>query len=422
MTVSQPHNKAGANIRDLKQQNRALILKHIALTRGLSRGKLARIVGLSKMAVGNLVSDLIAMGLVEECETPAANGNYGRRPIILQLAAASPCICGMLVKRGFFQVILADLGGAVLHRRDIPFEGGMDQEQMLALLLGAYDALRREEPRRVLAVGIASVGPVDAASGVLLTPPSFYSIRNVPLAQRVQEHTGLPAFLIHDASAGALAEKFYGGQKNTDNFIYLHIMNGIGGGYVLDGRLYDGDSGQSGEIGHTSINFMGPRCSCGNVGCLELYANVPQMRRRITELLPLYRSSAMPALGGSDQLTWLDIVDAANHKEAAAVAALEEFCGYLAYAVAANINLLDLSCIVVGYESSSRGGIVEKLLQSKIAACSRHKNITVLHSGFGGDAPLIGSIACVAQRVFDLSRPLLLDEPAQKEGQADHAQ
>ena len=230
MTVSQPHNKAGANIRDLKQQNRALILKHIALTRGLSRGKLARIVGLSKMAVGNLVSDLIAMGLVEECETPAANGNYGRRPIILQLAAASPCICGMLVKRGFFQVILADLGGAVLHRRDIPFEGGMDQEQMLALLLGAYDALRREEPRRVLAVGIASVGPVDAASGVLLTPPSFYSISNVPLAQRVQEHTGLPAFLIHDASAGALAEKFYGGQKNTDNFIYLHIMNGIGGG------------------------------------------------------------------------------------------------------------------------------------------------------------------------------------------------
>ena len=238
----------------------------------------------------------------------------------------------------------------------------------------------------------------------------------------MQEHTGLPAFLIHDASAGALAEKFYGGQKNTDNFIYLHIMNGIGGGYVLDGRLYDGDSGQSGEIGHTSINFMGPRCSCGNVGCLELYANVPQMRRRITELLPLYRSSAMPALGGSDQLTWLDIVDAANHKEAAAVAALEEFCGYLAYAVAANINLLDLSCIVVGYESSSRGGIVEKLLQSKIAACSRHKNITVLHSGFGGDAPLIGSIACVAQRVFDLSLPLLLDEPAQKEGQADHAQ
>lgn len=414
--MTTPHSdQSGANIRDLKQKNRALILKHIALTHGMSRGRLARMVGLSKMAVGNLVADLIEMGLVEECESPASTGSYGRRPIILRLAKMSPCICGMLIKRGFFQVILAELGGTVLRRRDIPFEGEMDQERMLQLLLDAYDALCAEDPRPILAVGIASVGPLDVAHGVMLNPPSFYGIENVPLAERVSAHTGLPAFLIHDASAGALAEKFYGGQKNTDNFIYLHIMNGIGGGYVLDGRLYEGDSGQSGEIGHTSINFMGPRCSCGNIGCLELYANVPQMRRRIREMLPLYSGAAIPALAGTDQIMWQDIVDAANHKEAAAIAALEEFCGYLAHAVAINLNLFDLSCVVVGYECSSKGNIVEKLLESKIAACSRHRNITVLHSGFGGDAPLIGSIACVAQRVFDLSLPLLLDEPVRKE-------
>lgn len=409
MALTQSHTKSGNNIQDLKQQNRALILKHIALTRGLSRGKLARIVGLSKMAVGNLVSDLINMGLVEEYQCAAPSKSSGRQPIMLQLAATSPCICGMLIKRGFFQVILADLGGNILHHRDISFEGSVDEEKMVEVLLDAYDDLRSQEKRDVLAVGIASVGPLDTTNGMILTPPSFYGIKNVPVVKYVQEHTGLPTFLIHDASAGALAEKFYGGQRNTDNFIYLHIMNGIGGGYVLDGHLYDGDSGQSGEIGHTSINFMGPRCNCGNVGCLELYANVPQMRKRISELLPLYRSTSPFTNDSISQISWQDIVDAANRKEPVAIAALDEFCGYLAYAVAANLNLLDLSCVVIGYPSSTRGGIVEKILKSKIADCSRHKDISVIYSVFGGDAPLIGSIAYVAQRVFDLSLPLLLE-------------
>lgn len=355
------------------------------------------------MTVSNLVGELIQDGLIEETSITDETAIYnGRPPIQLQLAEVSPCVCGMLIKRGFLQVVLADLGGKILESSSYAFDNGLTVTTLLETLVEGYKLLKKKTTRRILAVGISCIGPVNSTTGYLLNPPDFFEIENVPLVEIVEEKTGLPAFLINDANAGALAEKMYGHAKEESNFVYLHIMNGIGAGLVLQDSLYNGNCGQSGEIGHTSINFAGPRCSCGNTGCLDLYANIPAMQRRIRQLAPLHPQSS---LSGVLSPTWNEIIDLAHKKDNLAIIALDDFCSYIAFALIDVLNTLDLSTVVVGYNSNSNGRIIEDLLRIKISDSvlySRYREVDVYHSAFGGDAPLVGSAAIVADKIFNL--------------------
>ena len=142
------------------------------------------------------------------------------------------------------------------------------------------------------------------------------------------------------------------------------------------------------------------------------------MQERIDELMPLYPGSVLSRFPNAKEIAWTDIVDNANRKDPLAITVLEEFCGYVAYALTNTLNLLDISCVIVGYDSTVEGNIVEKLLTKKISSAviySRYRNVHVVRSHFGGDAPLVGAIACVAEKVFDLSLPLLMDDAPEKE-------
>jgi transcriptional regulator of PTS gene len=414
MGVSE-NSKSGANIQDLKRKNQSLILKSIVLAQGLSRSQLASITGLSKMAVGNLVSDLIDAQLVEEFEAVFTGGSYGRNPVMLRLSRNSPCVCGMLIRRDLLQVVIADIGGHILRQKNMDMPGDADAEKIEKCLFDAYEMLRQDETRPVMAVGISSLGPLDEKQGTVLNPLNFHQIKDWRLVENMTQRTGLPVFLIHDASAGALAEKMYGPLKDVDDFMYLHIMGGIGCGYILDGKRYSGSTGQAGEIGHTSINCFGPRCECGNIGCLELYANLQQLRFHYAEAYFMINPRDAAAERRIAALDWSDIINSANQKEPAALAALAQYGDYIAHAVINCLNLLDLPCIVVGYSCESKGNVLESLLRSKITAYSHYKKVRVVHSSFGGDAPLIGAVACVAEHIFDQSIPLLADKKEKDE-------
>lgn len=400
-------SKTGSNIQDIKSQNRLLILKHIAASSGISRVDISRMTGLSKMTVGNIVAELIQNHFIEE--TPAVisppASTYGRRPIMLTLAAESPCICGILIKRKLCQIILSDLGGKIFYQRDYPYETLDSSDSLMQILWLLLDECMSHARRRILGIGISSVGPLDSAKGIILKPPYFYGIENLPIVSAVREKTGLPAYLVNDATAGAFSEKLFGLGVSVPNFAYLHIMNGIGAGFILNNTLYDGDSGQSGEIGHTSINFNGPVCACGNRGCLDLYANLTNMRSRIQELIPFYPESCLKTA----YLSWENIIAAGNHGDPLAVSVLEEFCTYIAYSLTNTVNLLNISTIIVGYVSDSNGNIIEKLLQHKLshmALSAKYRNFHIVHSSFNGDAPLIGAAALVADKIFEGVLPL----------------
>ena len=401
MTISH-----GTNLTGVKEKNRALALKLISTGQCISRVNLARNMHLTKTTLGNIVSDLIANNIIQEYVSPPSSTDSdaipGRKPIVLDLSPRSPLIMGMLIKRNLLSAILADLKGRVLRQIDHEYRE-MDQDTLIRTLYSLYEQLRDQQERNIIAIGVSSLGPVDTVNHKLLNPANFWGIHDLDIPNILSSYTGLPTFLIHDSSAGALAEKIYSETaQSLDNFLYLHIMNGIGAGYILKGQLYDGDSGHSGELGHTSINFTGPKCTCGNQGCLELYANLESMNRHIDRLRRIYRGSTslkrFPA-----NYSWNEIMAACASGDFLASAAIDEFCEYLSYALRNAINLLDITHIIVGYDSPLPTAAVENALSAKLNSGSyfHEHNIQVIKSHFGSRAPLIGSIAVVTNKIFN---------------------
>lgn len=394
----------GTNLTNVKEKNRALALRLISTGQSVSRANLARSMHLTKTTLGNIVSDLIASDIIKEYtySSSEADSSLGRKPIILDLSPDSPLIMGMLIKRNLLSGILADLKGRIIDQKDFKYDS-MDKDTLIETLVQLFEQLRKGQSRKIIAIGISSIGPVDTKAQKLTTPVNFWGIQNLPLPEIIRERTGLPAYIIHDSSAGALAEKIYGSHTYSDNLLYLHIMNGVGAGYIFQGNIYDGDFGQSGELGHTSINFAGPSCNCGNRGCLELYANIENMNRHIQELRMIYKGPTLLS-GERDFYSWSDIITAASAMDFLAMAALDEFCGYLAYAVRNAIHLLDVSHIIVGYDSPVETTVVEDTLTTKLNSGPQSNTghiIEIVKSSFGGQAPLIGSIAVVTDKIFN---------------------
>ncbi len=400
--------KTGSNIQDVKLKNRILILQLIATGKANTRAELAKVTGLSKMAVTNIVQELILQGFLEEgISTEEERVSSGRPPILLQISNDSPRICGMLIKRDMCQVLISNLSGKMIHILTEKFdEKKMNASYLVECLQRLYDQITEDETHRILAVGISSVGPLNAKTGMILNPPNFYNIMNLNIVEAVESFTHVPVFLMNDANAGALAENLYGKGKQDSDFIYLQLMNGTGAGLVLNGELYDGNFGQSGEIGHTSINFAGPECSCGNIGCLDLYANIENMNRKKEELAFLYPDS--PILSISSPV-WEDFIDAADRKDPIARIVLTEYCKYVSVALKNLLNFLDVSKVVISYASHTSCHMIEDILSGLIndsAMVSKHRQVVFEHSSFGASGSMIGSIAVVASKVFSLSLPI----------------
>lgn len=399
------NKQAGINLSNLKSQNKALILKLIATEKLVSRTDLSRMTGLTKTTSSKIVSELIFENII--CETQDTSidtvNNIGRRPIYLDVSPASPCICGMLIKRGLCTVILADYKCRILSRETYQYDENLTGEKLINILIHLFEYIKTRQSRKIIGISIASVGPVNIIDQTIVNPPYFYGINNLPITEIIRERTGLPTYIINDAGAGALAEKIYGRGKQLENFIYLHIMKGIGSGYILKNNIYTGDMGQSGEIGHTSISFSGPICDCGNAGCLELYANTQNMNKKISNLKKVYDNVSILDKNKSEY-TWQEIIDAANQNDFFAVSALDEFCQYISYALINTIKLLDINHIIVGYDSSVPGNILENMLAVKLnthVLVTKSRNIVIEKSSFNGDAPLMGTIALLTDKIFN---------------------
>lgn len=393
----------GANLHDIRLKNRAVILKLVATEAQTSRADISQKTGLTKTTAGNVVADLISENIICEKHVDSSENGMGRRPICLDISPLSPCVCGMLVTRSMFSVVFTDLKGNILVQNDYKYSHRITATSLVDILMRLYDELYSSFERKLIAIGIASVGPVDIVKQEISSPPDFYGICDLPLPEIISKKTGIQAYIIHDASAGALAEKVYGIAKELHDFIYIQISEGIGAGFILNGQIYNGTFGKSGEIGHTSINFAGPPCNCGNMGCLELYANIDTMNARIRHSKKLYSTNEAVEHGVLDEntpYTWTEIVTAAEASDFLAISALDEFCAYVSRALANAISLFDINHVIVGYDSPPDETIIIKMLSENLQSIMR-KKITVEKSSFGSISPLIGSVALITNQLFD---------------------
>jgi len=201
-----------------------------------------------------------------------------------------------------------------------------------------------------LGVGIGSPGPLDRARGVVIVTPNL-GWRDFPLRDEVANRVGLPATLDNDANCATLGEWWCGAAKGGRNVVGLTIGTGIGGGLILDGRLYHGASDAAGEIGHTTIDSTGRRCKCGNYGCLEAYASGPAIAERAREVLEGGEDSLLASMVDGDvtRITAQTVFDASKRGDAVALEVVRDTAHFLGVGISNLINIFNPdTCVVAG--------------------------------------------------------------------------
>ncbi len=381
---------------------RAHILRLLCTNEDMSRVALAQKAGLTKTTLSNIISELIQADIV--CERPDGGiqpAGAGRRPVYLDLSATSPLAVGILLNRKGCRLLFTDLKLKVVAKDRFKVPEDISSDELCDLISEHFRMLKEKCGRPLIAVGIATPGPIDSVRGVILNPDHFYGLRDVEICKMLSDRLGYECHLISDSSAGALCENLYGIGKKVNHFIFVNISRGIGAGIVVDGQIHRGSDGIAGELGHTSINFSGPPCICGNRGCLEQYANEENVIARIRELCLYSGDASFPP---DKEITWWQIQEAAANGNGPALAALDEFCEYLSFALGNAINTFDLSAVIVGGDQEGYNDVIKTMLQNKLSgrvAASYFRDVRVYNAYYGSDAISVGSVSNVISKVFN---------------------
>lgn len=272
--------KLGVNRENQKRTNRGLVLKLIATHRCTSRVDLARMTGLTKTAISQIVNELIAKGLLVEKEKETTS-ELGRNPVGLGISPTAPLFAGFLVQRGYCEAVLCDMQLNVV-RTERALGNWTNGEELMA---SAYEVMDRllEGQERPVAIGAASIGPVSVKEGMIVHPLYFNEVGNVPIRELLHQRYQLPVYFDHDNQSAVLAEHLYGNGRGYQDILLVSVGAGVGCGILVDGERVHSYSGYAPEIGHVSIDYRGEPCICGNTGCLERYINSPKMLEKFRE-------------------------------------------------------------------------------------------------------------------------------------------
>jgi glucokinase len=256
----------------------------------------------------------------------------------------------------------------------------------------------------VVGMGVGVPGLVDQKRGVVRVAPNLHW-RDVALAGLLQRRLHFPVVLVNDVQAGTLAVQRVGSGRRLQNFVCMFIGTGIGGGLVIDGELYRGSGGMAGEIGHmTVIADNGPKCGCGNRGCLESVASRGAIVRRVVAEMDDGRKSVVRDLCDCDtsRIRSRILAEAYNEHDKLVRRVIHDACRYIGIGAANLINVLNPQAVILG------GGLIEALgdkMLPRIADAARSRviapsdeRVRILDSGLGDDAGIVGS--ALAAEVF----------------------
>jgi len=244
-------------------------------------------------------------------------------------------------------------------------------------------------------ISLAAAGVIDSQRGIVTLSPNLPGWRDIPLGSIIEERLGIKTRLLNDANAAALGEHHLGAGRGVDNFIYLTIGTGIGGAIIIDGKLYTGACGSAGEIGHMTIEVNGPRCDCGNVGCLEALASGRAIAREAKKRLSSGgRSSLTEAVAGKiEDITAKEIAAAAQQGDVLANDVIKHAATYLGVGMVNLVNIFNPEVIIVGGGVASMGdlllGPVRQVVRERVFPVSAA--VRIVTAELGNDAGLLGA-------------------------------
>ncbi len=245
-------------------------------------------------------------------------------------------------------------------------------------------------------IGVASPGPLDPVSGIVIFTPNLDGWHDVPLAPSLSRLTGRKARLANDANCAALGEARFGAAAGYPTVVYLGLGTGVGGGVIIDGAMYEGGNGQGVELGHVCVALDGPRCSCGSIGCLEAFAAGWAIGHEAVLLADSEVGDAVRAAAGDRTPDARAVTDAAKDGDPASIALLDRAGRALGAACGAFINIFNPNAIVIGGGLAAAGDLLLAPARTAMRSYSfqgLREQATLLQATLGDDNGLLGAAA-----------------------------
>jgi len=336
------------------------LLSLVSNPNGTSRIELARTTGGSPAKIGKIVHQLIEAGVLSE-ESPIETSR-GRRPILLKPSKNLGYLLGIDIGLVNLRVIITDLQGHVVASSQTPSDHAqVAVDSALEGILSASDAVLAGAglPReKLLAVGVSHSGAIDVHTGECLYWHLAMQWKGAPLKRVFERHYGVTCEVDDAVHCMALAEKAFGAAQNAGTFVLINVGQSISSALFIDGELLRGAAGIAGEIGHTIILPEGPRCYCGNRGCLEILASGKSVIDKAIAALNENVTTALKDAAASDPgaLTLEAVCSAARAGDRLASRLLKDAGAYIGIAVANLVNLLNPPLIILAGGAMAAAG------------------------------------------------------------------
>jgi glucokinase len=251
--------------------------------------------------------------------------------------------------------------------------------------------------RTAAAVGVSFGGPVRASEGRVILSHHVPGWESFPIVEKLSREFAAPAVVDNDANAAALAEARLGAGRGSPGLLYVTVSTGVGGGWVLDGKIWHGVDEMAGEVGHLIIDPQGPVCVCGRRGCVEILACGPSIARRARELLesePGRGVHLKRLVDEGETLSALVVNQAAEAGDVLAREVMEAAAFALGKGIGGALVLMNPTRVVVGGGVSKSGGRYWDMLRAGArAGCLPNMHVDIVPAELGDDAPLWGAVS-----------------------------
>ena len=387
----------------MAQMNRSMVFDLIRRKGPISRAEIARTIGLSIPTVMKITEEFSHKQFVQDVGKGESSG--GKRPELLELVPDSKYIIGVGVGRSKTNVLMMNLAGEVFIREIMETGGTAVPEVWISRLIQVIENVIRESGlsrKQILGMGIGMPGILDEKSGKVLFSPDF-KWENVDMLTPIRERFKMDITIENANRALAMGEYYFGAGVDSRNFLVVNLGHGIGSAIMREGEFYRGSSRSSGEIGHIILEKNGPKCNCGNLGCLEAIASGNAIARDAKIAVLEGNATKIMELVNEDinRIEAKTVFEAARLGDRLAIQITERAMQYIGIGLANYINLLDPDLIILFGGLTNAGDIFlkkvkEVLRERQMKFAGRQVKLVISQMGENGTA--VGSASLVLKK------------------------
>ncbi|HPN37975.1 MAG TPA: ROK family protein [Melioribacteraceae bacterium] len=299
---------------------------------------------------------------------------------------------------------LVTKSGEIVNQVSVESKANNGPKAVIKQIEHGIDRLLECEKRDVIGIGIGAPGSVTVKKGIVENPPNFTDWGSVALGSILKKKLKTEVFVENDANAAAIGELIFGAGKKLNSFIMITLGTGLGGGIIFDKKIFRGDTGAAGELGHVTIDYNGNRCNCGSIGCVEAYTGNNYFMNWVKPELEKHPQSLIYKFIENDlhKLTPYTIHQAAEQGDFFAIDCIKQLGRYVGYGLVSAINILDISNVVIGGGVAGFGNLLfDEILHTvneRILIPKKGK-IKIIPAMFKNNAGIIGASALVYYRL-----------------------